>query len=91
METSFEFYFGHQLLPWKRRDQDANDNQSQFSIFLGQPITNLEKKTFYPTVMGAEGKIYVGDDNLAWFDKNTQTSDHFDCHCSQPPRDRFKL
>ena len=41
--------------------------------------------------MDAEGKIYVGDDNLAWFDKNTQTSDHFDCHCSQPPRDRFKL
>ena len=25
-------------------------------------------------------KIYVGDDNLAMWDKNRQTSDHFDCH-----------
>ena len=90
METSFEFYFGHQLLPWKRRDQDANDIQSQFNTFQASQSLIL-KKTFYPTVMDEEGKIYVGDDNLAWFDKNTQTSDHFDCHCSQPPRDRFKL
>ena len=91
METSFEFYFGHQLLPWNRYEQDANLNQSQFNNFQASQSLILKKKTFYPTVMDAEGKIYVGDDNLAWFDKNTQTSDHFDCHCSQPPRDRFKL